>query len=327
MKDKQLFQAMNQVDDRYYQEAATYTCKPRKWGWAAAMAACVALCLVGTLAAIWPRLTGNTATQLVPASAAPSAEKKQAVTLHVNEISTPSAVMNHIALWGEDYAAMTYEELLDYFQTSLSVSQALPNLTLQEGTYGVYQRDERGIYYDGNAVVFESGDGTQRVQVILSKVFKHTSDVFQLTGDQLSFTQVQNRNLVVFHYTDEVGQSCYYAEFLQHDVAFQVDGENLSEEEYAQVLEALVDPAQQEEAVHTLVGTVTATDPYTNDLGILLEGENVSTYSRGYGIDLPENLRVEDFALGDRVEVTYTGEPATICTVWAEQFLDIQRMD
>lgn len=327
MKDKRLFQAMNQVDDRYYQEAATYTCKPRRWGWAAAAAACAALCLVGTLAAIWPRLTGDTATQLVPASAAPSAEEKQAVTLHVNEISTPGAVVNNIALWEEDYSAMTYEELLDYFQTALPVSQALPNLTLQEGAYGIYQRDERGIYYDGNAVVFESEDGTQRVQVILSKVFKHTSDVFQLTGEQLSFTQVKNRNLAVFHYTDEAGQSCYYTEFLQHDVAFQVDGENLSEEEYAQVLEALVDPAQQEEAVQTLVGTVTATDPYTNDLGILLEGENVSTYSRGYGIDLPENLRVEDFALGDRVEVTYTGEPATICTVWAEQFLDIQRLD
>lgn len=319
MKEKQLFQVMNEVDDRYYEEAEAYTCKTHRWGQGMAVAACAALVLAGVLSAVWPEKPPT-------GSVTPSPGTEQTLTLLPNEIAAPSVVTNNIALMWEDYSPMTYEELLDYFQTDLPVTQALPQLTRKEGTYGVYQGEERGAYYDGNAVVFESGDGTQRLQVVLSKVFKHTSDVFQLTGDQLAFTPVKNRDLAVFHYTDEAGQSCYYAEFIQHDVAFQVEGKNLSEEEYAKVLEALVDPAQQEEAVHRLVGSVIATDPYTNDLGILLEGEQVPQYSRGYSVHLPEGLRVEDFTLGDVVEVTYTGEPATICTVWEAQFVDIQRL-
>lgn len=317
MKENQLFQVMNKVDDRYYEEAEAYTCKTHRWGRGMAVAACAALVLAGVLSAVWPEKspTGNVT---------PSPGTAQTITLFPNESAAPSVVTNNIALMWEDYAPMTYEELLDYFQTDLPVTQALPQLTRKEGTYGVYQSEERGAYYDGNAVVFESGDGTQRLQVVLSKVFKHTSDVFQLTGDQLASTPVKNRDLAVFHYTDEAGQSCYYAEFIQHDVAFQVEGENLSEEEYAMVLETLVDPAQQEEEVHRLVGSVIATDSYTNDLGILLDGEEVPQYSRGYSVHLPEGLRVEDFTLGDVVEVTYTGEPATICTVWEEQFVDIQ---
>lgn len=317
MKEKMLFQVMNEVDDRYYEEAEAYICKTHRWGRGIAVAACAALVLAGALAAVWPEETPT-------ASVSPSPETEQTLTLFPNESAAPRAVTSNIALMWEDYAPMTYEKLLDYFQIDLPVTQVLPDLTLKDSSYGIYQGEERGTYYDGNAVVFESGDGTQRVQVVLSKVFKHTSDVFQLTGDQLAFTQVKNRDLAVFHYTDETGQSCYYAEFIQHDVAFQVEGENLSEQNYAKVLEALVDPAQQEEEVHTLVGSVIATDSYTNDLGILLEGEQVPQYSRGYSVHLPEGLRVEDFTLGDVVEVTYTGEPATICTVWEEQFVDIQ---
>lgn len=316
MKKKQLFQVINEVDDRYYEEAEAYTCKTHRWGRGMAVAACAALVLAGALVALWPK-------EMPTISVFPSPETEQTLTLYPNESAVPRAVTSNIALMWEDYAPMTYEELLDYFQTDLPVTQALPDLTLKENSYGIYQGKERETYYDGNTVVFESGDGTQRVQVVLSKVFKHTSDVFQLTGDQLAFTQVKNRDLAVFHYTDEAGQSCYYAEVLQHDVAFQVEGENLSEEDYAKVLEALVDPAQQRESVRTLVGSVIATDPYTNDLGILLDGEQAPQYSRGYSVHLPQGLQVEDFTLGDVVEVTYTGEPATICTVWEEQFMDI----
>lgn len=317
MKEKKLFQVMNEVDDRYYEEAEGYACKTHRWGWGMAAAACAALVLAGGLTALWPEHPPT-------ASVSPSPATEQALTLCPNESAVPNAITSNIALMWEDHAPMTYEELLDYFQTDLPVTQVLPDLTLKESSYGIYQGEERGTYYDGNTVVFESGDGTQQVRVVLSKVFKHTSDVFSLTGDQLAFTTVNDRDLAVFHYTDEAGQSCYYAEFLQHDVAFQVEGQNLSEEEYAKVLEILVDPAQQEKEEHCLVGRVIATDPYINDLGILLDGEQVPPYSRGYRLHLPEGLRVEDFALGDVVEVTYAGEPATICTVWEEQFVDIQ---
>ena len=41
---------------------------------------------------------------------------------------------------------------------------------------------------------------------------------------------------------------------------------------------------------------------------------------------LPDDRSVDDYSLGDLVEVTFTGEPATICTIWAEQFVDISHV-
>lgn len=90
--------------------------------------------------------------------------------------------------------------------------------------------DNRGIYYDGNFIEFRNSGGTQDINIVLSKVFKHTSDVFDLSADELQFTEINGRELAVFHYTNENGTDCYYAEFLQNDVAFVVSSENISME-------------------------------------------------------------------------------------------------
>ena len=34
------------------------------------------------------------------------------------------------------------------------------------------------------------------------QVFKHTSDVFDLSADELQFTEINGRELAVFHYTN-----------------------------------------------------------------------------------------------------------------------------
>ena len=67
-----------------------------------------------------------------------------------------------------------------------------------------------------------------------------------------------------------------------------------------------------------------AIDPYANHIGIRLDGDQAPKYSRGYGIDLPDGHSTEGYSLGDHVEITYMGEPATILTIWAEQFVDIK---
>ena len=147
---------------------------------------------------------------------------------------------------------------------------------------------------------------------------------FRLWDDELKFTDVNGRELAVFHYKNENGAECYYAEFLQDDVAFIISSENISAEDYAKCLQALVNKTQQSSnSVHTITGEIMATDPYANHIGIRLDEDKAPEYSRGYGIDLPDGQSADGYSLGDRVEVTYIGEPATILTIWAEQFVDI----
>ena len=89
-------------------------------------------------------------------------------------------------------------------------------------------------------------------------------------------------------------------------------------------MQALVDKTQQSSnAVHTIIGEIIAIDPYANHIGIRLDEDKAPEYSRGYGIDLPDGQSVDGYSLGDRVEITYMGEPATVLTIWAEQLVDI----
>ena len=124
-------------------------------------------------------------------------------------------------------------------------------------------------------------------------------------------------------YKNENGAECYYVEFLQDDVAFVISSENISAEDYAKCLQALVNKTQQNSnSVHTITGEIIAIDPYANHIGIRLDEDKALKYSRGYGIDLPDGQSADGYSLGDRVEITYTGEPATVLTIWAEQLVD-----
>ena len=327
---KKFSEAMSEVNDKYYEEAANYHCKKHGWVKFTSLAACAAIVLAVSFATLW-KLPSQTTPQpeyeppIITNPDNQSDNPEQGISLNLNEIKELNATSGSIALMADDYTAMSYEELLRYFDVSLPITETLPYLTLQSNDFGIYQTDNRGIYYDGNFIEFRNSGGTQDINIVLSKVFKHTSDVFDLSADELQFTEINGRELAVFHYTNENGTDCYYAEFLQNDVAFVVSSENISMEDYAKCLQVLVEKAQQNSgSVNTITGEIVVIDPYANHIGVRLDKEQAPEYSSVYGIDLPDGQSAGDYSLGDRVEVMYTGEPATILTIWAEQLVDIK---
>ena len=330
MNAKLFSEAMSELGNKYYEEAANYHCKKHGWIKFTSLAACAAIVLAVSFAALW-KLPSQTTPQpeydppIITNPDNQSGNPEQAISLNVNEIETPNVVSANISLGADDYTAMSYKELLKYFDTSLPVTETLPYLTLQSKDFAIFQSENRDVYYDGNSVVFQNSDGTQSVNIVLSKVFKHTYDIFDLSDDELKFTDVNGRELAVFYYKSENGADCYYAEFFQDDVAFIISSENISAEDYAKCLQALVNKTQQSSnSVHTITGEIMAIDPYANHIGIRLDEDKAPEYSRGYGIDLPDGQSADGYSLGDRVEVTYRGEPATILTIWAEQLVDIK---
>lgn len=330
MNAKLFSEAMSEVSDKYYEEAANYHCKKNRWLKPASFAACAAIVLAASFAALSQQHPGQTEPQPdynPPIITNPDDQwddTKQIISLNINEIAAPHSVISNIERLEDDYTAMSYDELLTYFDISLPITETLSCLTLQSTDFGIYQSENRGIYYDGNSVVFQNSDGTQSINIGLSKVFKHTYDLFDLAVDELKFTNINGRELAVFHYTDENETECYYTEFLQDDVAFMLSSKNMSSEDYAKCLQVLVKKTQQSsEAVHTITGDIIGVDPYANHIGIRLNEGQAPKYSQVYGIDLPDGQSADGYSLGDHVEVTYIGEPATILTIWAEQFVDI----
>ena len=323
-------EAMSEVNDKYYEEAAAYHCQTRRGIKFASFAACAAIVLAVSLATVWKQFPGQPVPQpdnnppITTDSDELSNNTEQVISLCINEIAAPDAVMNNINLSGDDFIEMSYEELLTYFNASLPITETLPYLTLQREDFGVFRSKDRDIYYDGNSIVFQNSDGSQSIHIVLSKVFKHTYDVFDLREDELRFTTINGRELAIFHYKNESGAECYYAEFLQDDVAFTIHSENVSAGDYGKCLKALVDKTQQSGgSVHSITGEIVAIDPYANHIGIRLDEEQALEYSRGYGIDLPDGQSAGEYSLGDRIEVAYTGEPATILTIWAQQLVEI----
>ena len=330
MNAKLFSEAMSEVNDKYYEEAANYHCKKNRWLKPASFAACAAIVLAASFVALSQQHPGQTEPQPdynSPIITNPDDQwddTKQIISLNINEIASSDAVKGNIDLCGDDYTEMSYEELLTYFDVSLPISETLSYLTLQSTDFGIFQSENRDIYYDGNSVVFQNSDGTQSINVGLSKVFKHTYDLFDLAVDELKFTNINGRELAVFHYTDENETECYYTEFLQDDVAFILSSKNIPSEDYAKCLQALVKKTQQSNnSIHTVAGEIITIDPYANHIGIRLDEDQAPKYSRVYGIDLPDGQPADRYSLGDHVEVTYIGEPATILTIWAEQFVDI----
>lgn len=285
MNTKLFSEAMSEVNDKYYEEAANYHCKKHGWVKFTSLAACAAIVLAVSFATLW-KLPSQTTPQpeyeppIITNPDNQSDNPEQGISLNLNEIKELNATSGSIALMADDYTAMSYEELLRYFDVSLPITETLPYLTLQSNDFGIYQTDNRGIYYDGNFIEFRNSGGTQDINIVLSKVFKHTSDVFDLSADELQFTEINGRELAVFHYTNENGTDCYYAEFLQNDVAFVVSSENISMEDYAKCLQVLVEKAQQNSgSVNTITGEIVVIDPYANHIGVRLDKEQAPEYS------------------------------------------------
>ena len=331
MNRKLFSEAMSEVNDKYYEEAENYRCQKQRYIKLAYLAACAAVVVAVALGTLWKQNPGQPAPQ--PGHDAPTItspddrpdDPEQAIGLNINEIEAPNAVSSNIGLDADDFTAMSYKEVLTYFGASLPITETLPYLTLQSEELGIYQTEDRGIYYDGNVIAFQNSDGTERINIDLSKVFKHTSDVFTLRAEDLKFTDINGRELAVFHYTDENGADCYHTEFLQNDVAFRVSSENISAEDYAKCLQVLVDKTQQNSSpVHTVEGEIIAADPYANSIGVYLDDGQAPKYGRGYGVNLPDGYSAGEYSLGDRVKVTFSGEPATILTIWGEQLEGIE---
>lgn len=379
MKEIKLFEAVGELDDDLLADAEEFlnapkTPKPRLWVKWGGLAACLAV----AACALWVMSPGEAPGQDAPPSAnlqqnaVPPSEIVRSTpnvdrpTVEPETVTRPIIQMNFnqmdgelerdaaamFALLGEDFVPMTREELLDYYGVTLPVEEILPSLSAvgpEEGDgfgRGIYRRENGDTYFDTNTFSFESGDGVLGVYVTLDKAFHMPAASWELPGDGLKFTAINGWELALFRYPDEEGNQYFYTEFLQNGVGYRVCGKNRCEQEFAAVLEALLEkrndyaPGEARTFVGEYTGGIcrlarTSANPdgsvavvetwWDGILGLRLEEGAEYTNLR---IDLtPEQAEaLSELSLGDRVEVTFTGEPAAIGTVWQQQLVCLKRV-
>ena len=314
MNTTQFSQALGEIDSRYLEEALALPGKRRRRsrGRLAALAACAALVLLAALIPLRDRTQPKE-----PSHTGGGAGESDPAALTFNRRDSPSGGVNLFDLAAEDFLPMTYEELLAYFQVTLPVAEVCPQLSRVEesGGFGRFASDSRGTYYDGNTVAFADETGRQQVWIGLQKVWQCSGGIYGIEDAPLRFTTINGRELALFRYEDEEGNGCCYVEFVQRGTAFLLTMRNLSQEDMALLLQALVEESPGGQGLHTATGCVTVVDPYANY--VVVDWEDGSC-----GVRLPPAYAAGDYALGDTVQVTYQGEPAAIHTILAQQLLE-----
>lgn len=351
MKREDISRAVGDIDTAYIEEAAEEPHHSRRpWvKWALPLAACFLLICAAVLptgvpADGAPPPNGGTPVSGEADGAPPSnggtavsGEADSAAKIETDEEIVPEcdtdqreavcrqlrfndarllAVSGDINLSAEDFVPMSRAELLAYFGTALPVSQALPSLrplSPEPADYGLYRSSGGEIYRDGNAFPFVSGDGSQRVDILLSKASHYVCVTPEPTEDEaLHFTAVNGRDLAVFR-----DGGTLYVEWMQSGVGWRVQAQGLSDEDFVQLLTVLVKPVEHVPE-QTLTGRIQTLDPYAHALWVAAEDG-----SGGVRVELPADTQMDTLQLGDRVTVTWTGECATLQTVWAEQLVDL----
>lgn len=356
MTDDTLFRAVGEIDDELLLETETFLNqnKPKqsaarwvRWG---AAAACLLLAVSAVAYGQLHRGTPDTAankdvgTEVSAAPTAPAvptiaaAPNKHVTELHWNEnalAEKPDDTSAFIALLWEDFVPMTYGEILDYFGVTLPVEEALPGLTLDDENsgcagdrFGLYRKDNGSVYFGGNTFHFSSEDGARSFTASLGTGFVWS--YAKLDGEPLEFTRLKGWDLALFLCPN--GE--FYTEFRQNGVDHRVSASGLTEEEFTQALLALLEEKNANDGLTTIQGTVTHVQSehhYYYDHDVLISEEWIHDYimiqpDEGQG-DISLHIWVpgeaDRYTKGERVEVTFTGEPATIGNIWPGQLTEV----
>lgn len=162
----------------------------------------------------------------------------------VNELAgEPTGETEGIALHQTDEVAMTPEELNEYYGTDVFPETLPEGLVRITDRFCVYRNEERGVYYDGNTIVYSTPDSSlfykdygcydlsqPILNVGVSKVFGPAFSDASLTpaGDQpVRASVINGYDVFVYGYKGVNGVD-WIACFQKDGVGFQIGGNNIS---------------------------------------------------------------------------------------------------
>jgi hypothetical protein len=332
MNKIELFEAIGEIDSDLITRCENEVVHAPKQTWVRWLSVAACLCLAILCVFTMPIFKQTPNPPITPENHSSQPTIPNNALLDINQLEqAPSFQNSAISLNVNDFIAMTDDEFLNYYGVLFSINKAVPALELQPQNpakrNGIFKNSSRGTYYDSHTFVFANDANTRRMEITLSKTAYYPG---LIAGTDEGNVQLQQSELggfavTIFQYTGEDGSTCYHTEFLSNGIAYCITSYNLSEKDYAAALSSVIADNVNTEAnpsgaedTHTATGTVNAVDENANLISISV-GDGAFSALRVY---LPDG-EAKSYSVGDQVEVSYAGNPDTICTIWEQQLKSI----
>ncbi len=168
--------------------------------------------------------------------------KTAAKNLFINELVELPQSSGDIDLCWDDYITMTEAQLQEYYKANIYPTQ-LPDKIERKmvkdvtyGNLGIFKRADGTVYYDTNELKYQSKDSNQSILVSVALGKLPVYDVFEAHKGKLKESSINGNRVLLAHYKNESGEQ-YYAEFLYENVGFNLWGTNVTQDEFAKVVE------------------------------------------------------------------------------------------
>lgn len=332
MNNMELFEAIGEIDSDLITRCENEVVHAPKQTWVRWLSVAACLCLMILCIFTLPIFKQTPSTPITPWNNSSQPTTPNNALLYINQLKQePSFQNSAISLNVNDFIAMTDDEFLKYYGVLFSINKAVTALELQPqnpaNNNGIFKNSSRGTYYDSHTFVFANDTNPQRIEITLSKTAYYPGLIVGAdeSNAQLKQSEINGFAVTVFQYAGENGSTCYHTEFLNNGIAYCITSYNLSQKDYGAALASVIadnvdteaNPSGAEE-VHTVTGTVNVVDENANLISVSL-GDGVFSALRVY---LPDG-EAKSYSVGDKVEVSYTGNPITICTIWERQLKSI----
>lgn len=155
----------------------------------------------------------------------------------VHQLDGLSADKSNICLFSDDFVAMDKTELNEYY--GINVFPTVPDdlKEWEDQRFGIYKRDggTGEIYWDGTEFHYSNEDYSRTVSVEIEK------DSLPLC-DYAFFESIEEKS-IINNVAVAIGQSdngYYYAQFMYHNVGFQMIVNGLTQEEFVAVIASVI---------------------------------------------------------------------------------------
>lgn len=155
----------------------------------------------------------------------------------VHQIEGLSADKHNICLLTDDFVVMNKAELNEYY--GINVFPTVPDdiKEWENQRFGVYKRDggTGAVYWDGTGANYSNDDFSRTVNIEIKKDSLPLCDyAFLETTEEKSI--INNVEVAIGHSDN----GYYYAQFMYHNVGFQIIADGLTQDEFVAVISSLI---------------------------------------------------------------------------------------
>jgi len=213
--------------------------------------------------------------------------------IFTNQLNQEPLLGTYIPMLNQaDFVPMSVEELYTYYGSSIKVDSNILTLQSEPRAFGIYENENRGVYYDTNSLCFASANAAQRFEVTIGKsaYFLRFPVTDYESNNSVKQSEINGVAITIFAYVDGAGENCYHAEFSANGVSYSMTSYDFPYDSYISAISSIISDNYTidgiltgADSLHKAAGIVDSVDETANLITAVLDnGTGVTVY-------LPDN--------------------------------------